>query len=31
MALTQGLSADDLVLCLISGGGSALLTCRPTA
>ena len=26
MALTQGLSADDLVLCLISGGGSALLT-----
>jgi glycerate 2-kinase len=23
---TQGLSADDLVLCLISGGGSALLT-----
>ncbi|MBP7564620.1 MAG: glycerate kinase [Burkholderiaceae bacterium] len=26
MALTQGLTADDLVLCLISGGGSALLT-----
>jgi hydroxypyruvate reductase len=26
MALAQGLSADDLVLCLISGGGSALLT-----
>lgn len=26
MALTQGLSAHDLVLCLISGGGSALLT-----
>jgi len=26
MALVQGLSADDLVLCLISGGGSALLT-----
>jgi len=26
LALTQGLSADDLVLCLISGGGSALLT-----
>jgi glycerate 2-kinase len=25
-ALTQGLTADDLVLCLISGGGSALLT-----
>ena len=25
-ALTQGLSADDLVLCLISGGGSALLS-----
>ncbi|MFO1244863.1 MAG: glycerate kinase [Ramlibacter sp.] len=26
MALVQGLTADDLVLCLISGGGSALLT-----
>jgi glycerate 2-kinase len=26
LALTQGLTADDLVLCLISGGGSALLT-----
>jgi glycerate 2-kinase len=26
LALTQGLSADDVVLCLISGGGSALLT-----
>ena len=26
MALAQGLSADDLVLCLISGGGSSLLT-----
>ena len=26
MALTQGLTKDDLVLCLISGGGSALLT-----
>ena len=26
LALAQGLSADDLVLCLISGGGSALLT-----
>lgn len=26
MALTQGLTNDDLVLCLISGGGSALLT-----
>ena len=25
-ALAQGLSADDLVLCLISGGGSALLS-----
>jgi glycerate 2-kinase len=25
-ALTQGLSADDLVLCLISGGGSSLLS-----
>ncbi len=24
--LTQGLTSDDLVLCLISGGGSALLT-----
>ena len=24
--LTRGLTADDLVLCLISGGGSALLT-----
>ncbi len=26
MAMTVGLSQDDLVLCLISGGGSALLT-----
>ena len=26
MALTQGLTENDLVLCLISGGGSALLT-----
>lgn len=26
IALTQGLGADDLVLCLISGGGSALLS-----
>lgn len=26
LALTDGLTADDLVLCLISGGGSALLT-----
>ena len=26
MAFPQGLSADDLVLCLISGGGSSLLT-----
>ena len=26
MALVAGLGADDLVLCLISGGGSALLT-----
>jgi hydroxypyruvate reductase len=25
LAIVQGLSADDLVLCLISGGGSALL------
>ena len=27
LALTEGLTEDDLVLCLISGGGSALLTC----
>jgi hydroxypyruvate reductase len=26
LAMVKGLSADDLVLCLISGGGSALLT-----
>ena len=26
LALTLGLSADDLVICLISGGGSSLLT-----
>jgi glycerate 2-kinase len=26
LELTQGITADDLVLCLISGGGSALLT-----
>jgi len=26
LAMVQGLSVDDLVLCLISGGGSALLT-----
>jgi glycerate 2-kinase len=26
MAMTQGLTQNDLVLCLISGGGSALLT-----
>ncbi|HSV51376.1 MAG TPA: glycerate kinase [Burkholderiaceae bacterium] len=26
LALTRGLTANDLVLCLISGGGSALLT-----
>ncbi len=26
LALTEGLSADDLVICLISGGGSALLS-----
>ena len=26
LALTDGLTTDDLVLCLISGGGSALLT-----
>ncbi|WP_057093174.1 glycerate kinase [Comamonas thiooxydans] len=26
LALTEGLTADDLVICLISGGGSSLLT-----
>ena len=26
LAMTRGLTADDLVLCLISGGGSSLLT-----
>ena len=26
LALTEGLTKDDLVLCLVSGGGSALLT-----
>lgn len=26
LALTRGLTADDLVICLVSGGGSALLT-----
>jgi glycerate 2-kinase len=26
LSLTQGLTKDDLVLCLVSGGGSALLT-----
>ena len=26
LALTRGLTADDLVICLISGGGSALLS-----
>jgi glycerate 2-kinase len=26
LTLTQGLTADDLVICLISGGGSSLLT-----
>ncbi len=26
LAMTQGLTSDDLVLCLISGGGSSLLT-----
>ena len=26
LAMAQGLTRDDLVLCLISGGGSALLT-----
>ena len=26
LAMAHGLTADDLVLCLISGGGSALLT-----
>ena len=29
LALVQGLTADDLVLCLISGGGSALLALPP--
>jgi hydroxypyruvate reductase len=29
LACLQGLSADDLVLCLLSGGGSALLTAPP--
>lgn len=29
LQLVQGLSPDDLVLCLISGGGSALLTLPP--
>jgi hydroxypyruvate reductase len=29
LALVRGLSADDLVLCLISGGGSSLLTLPP--
>ncbi len=29
LSLVQGLSADDLVLCLISGGGSSLLTLPP--
>jgi hydroxypyruvate reductase len=28
-AMVQGLNADDLVLCLISGGGSALLAAPP--
>ena len=27
LEITRGLSPEDLVLCLISGGGSALLTC----
>ncbi|MFM7331810.1 MAG: glycerate kinase, partial [Brachymonas sp.] len=30
LELTQGLTPDDLVLCLISGGGSALLTLPAT-
>ncbi len=30
VALTRGLSADDLVLCLVSGGGSALLALPAT-
>ena len=29
LKLVQGLTADDLVLCLISGGGSALLALPP--
>jgi hydroxypyruvate reductase len=28
--MVKGLTADDLVLCLVSGGGSALLTAPPT-
>ena len=31
LQLAQGLTANDLVLCLISGGGSALLTLRHAA
>ena len=27
----QGLTPDDVVLCLVSGGGSALLACPPAA
>lgn len=30
LALTRGLTADDLVICLISGGGSALLSLPAT-
>lgn len=31
LSLLQGLTADDLVLCLISGGGSSLLSLAPHA
>lgn len=30
LGLVQGLAADDMVLCLLSGGGSALLACPAT-
>jgi len=31
LAMVKGLTPDDLVLCLISGGGSALLALPPMA